>query len=129
MKTYLILFGLSTSALAQTAGSQSLQDLGRVSGIDLRVMDNILEGQHKDCEPGQQGPQLQSPPSEPSATEERIIATKPVGPLSDDEIRIKGGKYGGRGGLGVRYNVDETTSLSIGGGPKSVGARGVFKFR
>ena len=127
MKTFFIFSLLSLSALAQTAGSQSIQDLGKVTGVDLKVMDTILEGQHKDCDPTVSGPILQSQVQ--VAGEHRMLQAQPVGPVNDEELKVKGGKYGGKGGLGVRYTVDETTSLSIGGGPKSVGARGVFKFR
>jgi hypothetical protein len=130
MKTSLIFFFLTTSALAQTAGSQALQDLGKITGVDLKVMDTILEGVHKDCDPKLQGPQiLPSTATAPGQTEERIVASGLIGPALEDEVKIKGGKYGGKGGVGVRFTVDEATSLSIGGGPKSVGARGVFKFR
>lgn len=52
--------------------------------------------------------------------------------LTDPErgdVRIRASKYGGKGGLGVRFAIDDNKSLSVGAGPKNIGITGKIKIR
>ena len=61
--------------------------------------------------------------------ENSSVATVKLTDPERGDVRIRASKYGGRGGLGVRFSIDDNKSLSVGAGPKNIGITGKIKIR